>query len=306
MVLLTGIATNCTAVLNTLDRYAAPALTPIVVSITIIAGVLIFGGYIGIWAIVWSTVAGSLLHAMIVARMMHSHGYRFSLRWHGMTKATREVAMQYGPVLLSGFVASGGLLVDQAMAAMLPSGSVSALAYANRFVSVIISLIAGALSSALTPWFSRAIAHQDWVICRRTLLTWMGKTATITVPIAILLMFGSHLLVRIAFQRGAFHSADTAVTSRVLTMYAIQIPFFAVSRVFYRFIVAMRRTDVILYCGVLNLALDVVLNIVFMRFMGVAGIALATSLWTVSTFFFLGYWSRRLLVNAESQMEQRA
>ena len=37
-----------------------------------------------------------------------------------------------------------------------------------------------------------------------------------------------------------------------------------------------------------------------MRWLGVAGIALATSLWTVSTFFFLGYWARRLLAEAEA------
>ena len=72
-------------------------------------------------------------------------------------------------------------------------------------------------------------------------------------------------------------------------------PLFVSSRVFYRFLVAMRRTDLILYCGIINLALDIVLNLILMRWMGIAGIALATSLWTVSTFFFLWYWSRRLL-----------
>ena len=78
-------------------------------------------------------------------------------------------------------------------------------------------------------------------------------------------------------------------------MYAIQIPFFVVSRVYYRFVVAMRRTDLVLYCGLLNLALDVVLNLLLMRWMGVAGIALATSLWTMSTLVFLWYWANRLL-----------
>jgi putative peptidoglycan lipid II flippase len=62
--------------------------------------------------------------------------------------------------------------------------------------------------------------------------------------------------------------------------------------------VAMRRTDLILYCGVINLVLDVALNLILMRWYGVAGIALATSLWTVSTCFFLWYWSRRLLAKA--------
>ena len=60
----------------------------------------------------------------------------------------------------------------------------------------------------------------------------------------------------------------------------------------------MRRTDLILYCGILNLGLDIVLNLILMRWFGVAGIALATSLWTVSTFLFLWYWTRRLMPKA--------
>ena len=159
VVLLTGIATNCTAVLNTLDRFALPALAPTVISISILMGALLFAARFGIWAMVYATLAGSLLHAGIVVWMMEARGYRFRLRWYGMTEATREVAGQYGPVLLSCVVASGGLLVDQSMAAMLPSGSVSALVYANRFVSVVLTLLAGAVSTAIVPYFSRMIAH---------------------------------------------------------------------------------------------------------------------------------------------------
>jgi putative peptidoglycan lipid II flippase len=73
------------------------------------------------------------------------------------------------------------------------------------------------------------------------------------------------------------------------------------SRVFYRFLVAMRRTDLIFYCGTLNLILDIGLNLILMRWFGVAGIALATSLWTVSTFLFLWYWTWRLLPAAASE-----
>jgi putative peptidoglycan lipid II flippase len=178
---------------------------------------------------------------------------------------------------------------------MLPAGSVSALAYANRFVSVVLTLLAGAVSTAIVPHFSRMIAHRDWAGCRHTLRTWLGITALVSTPIALLLIAGAQVLIRIAFQRGAFGLRDTAAVAPVLAMYAIQIPFFVSSRVFYRFLVAMRRTDLILYCGIINLALDIVLNLILMQWMGIAGIALATSLWTVSTFFFLWYWSGRLL-----------
>jgi putative peptidoglycan lipid II flippase len=230
--------------------------------------------------------------------MMDAQGYRFRLRWHGMNEATREVAGQYGPVLLSAVLASGGLLVDQSMAAMLPAGSVSALVYGGRFVSVVLTLLAGAISTAVTPYFSRMIAVGDWTGCRRAVRAWVRLTALVSAPLAVLLIAGSHWVVRVALEHGAFGPRDTAVVARVLAMYAIQIPFFVASRVYYRLIIAMRRTDLALYCGMLNLILDIVLNLVLMRWLGVAGIALATSLWTVSTFLFLWYWSRKLLGNA--------
>ncbi len=295
VVLITGIATNCTAVLNTFDRFALPALVPIVVPAAIMVCALLLAPRMGIWAMVAGYLAGALLQAVTLTVMMEVQGYRFRLWWHGMTESTREVAGQYGPVLLSAFVASGGLLVDQSMAAMLPAGSVSALAYANRFVSVVLTLSAGAVSTAVTPYFSRMIALGDWSGCRHSVRTWLGITAIVSTPVAAGLIAGAHILIRLTFQHGAFTPRDTAVVTPVLAMYALQIPFFVCSRVFYRFLLAMRRTDLILYCGILNLGLDVVLNLILMRWLGVAGIALATSLWTISTFFFLGYWTRRLM-----------
>ncbi len=305
VVLMTGIATNCTAVLNTFDRFAAPALAPVATPLLMMAAALALGGRLGVWALVYGMLAGAALHAAVVAGMMEAAGYRFRLRWHGMTEATREVAGQYGPVLLSAVLASGGLLVDQSMAAMLPAGSVSALVYGGRFVSVVLALLAGAISTAVTPYFSRMIAVGDWAGCRRAVRSWVRLTALISAPIAVLLIAGAHGVVRVALQHGAFGPRDTAVVARVLAMFAIQIPFFVASRVHYRFIIAMRRTDLALYCGMLNLILDVVLNLVLMRWLGVAGIALATSLWMVSTFLLLGYWSRQLLGKAMSKPAPR-
>ena len=302
VVLITGVATNCTAVLNTFDRFAWPALAPVAIPVAIMAAALTLGARLGVWALVYATLAGSLVQAGVVAGLMEAHGYRLRLRWHGMTEPAREVARQYGPVLLSALVAAGGLLVDQSMAAMLPAGSVSALVYGNRFVSVVVALGAGALSTAITPYFSRMIARGDWAGCRHSLRTWTALTAAVSIPVGAVMIAAAGPIVRLAFEHGAFGPRDTSVVASVMAMYAVQIPFFVVSRVFYRFIVAMRRTDIALYCGLINLALDIVLNVALMCWMGVAGIALATSLWTVSTFLFLGYWARKLL--AASQLEE--
>jgi putative peptidoglycan lipid II flippase len=295
MVLLAGIASNCTAVLNTFDRFALPAIAPIVAPILIMVGALTLAPHYGVWALVYGNVAGALAHTVLVVWMMHGHGYRFHLHWHGRSAAIREVASQYGPILLSGLVASSGLLVDQGMAATLPSGSVATLVYANRFVSVVVALLAGAVSTAVTPYFSRLVARKDWAACRHSVNTYVRVTALISIPLSLAMIAGSPLLIRVALQHGAFGPQDTAAVAPVQAMYAIQLPFIIVSRVYYRYLVAIRRTSLILYCGIINLVLDVVLNIVCMHWMGVAGIALATSLWTISTFLFLWYWTYRLM-----------
>lgn len=295
LVLITGIATNCTAVLNTFNRFSLPSMAPVAIPIGVMLAAWLLSARMGAWALVIGSVAGAMAHAAMVSWMMHAHGYSLRLHWYGMNEATLEVARQYWPIFLSSVVASGGLLVDQSMAAMLSPGSVSSLAYAGRFVSVVLTLLAGAISTAIVPYFSRMVALGDWDGCRRTLRTWVRMTALTSTPIALALVLGSHGLVRLAYQHGAFKAADTAVVAPVLAMYALQIPFIVTSRVFYRFLVAMRRNDLILYCGVLNLILDVILNLAFMRWLGTAGIALATSAWAASTFFFLLFWTWKLL-----------
>jgi putative peptidoglycan lipid II flippase len=81
VVLITGIATNCTAVLNTFDRFAWPALAPVATPVLIIVGALTLSGRYGIWAMVYATLAGALVHAGAVAWMMDARGYRFPLWW---------------------------------------------------------------------------------------------------------------------------------------------------------------------------------------------------------------------------------
>jgi len=62
----------------------------------------------------------------------------------------------------------------------------------------------------------------------------------------------------------------------------------------------MRRTDLVLYCGILNLG-SILCSISYHALVWRGWNCLGTSLWTVSTFFYLWYWSRKLLARAYAQ-----
>jgi putative peptidoglycan lipid II flippase len=195
----------------------------------------------------------------------------------------------------------GTTVVDQAMAAMLPAGSVAALSYGSKTVAVAVGIGATALSTAALPYFSRMVAENDWDGCRQALRRHSLLVVAASVPITLGLIVFSMPLVRLLFERGAFTPADTRVVGWVQICYAIQIPFTIWNRLFGRFVAAMRRNDVLLSASAISLVLDIGLNLVLMRVWGVAGIALSTSLVYIVTLVLLSAWSTTLLRREESK-----
>jgi putative peptidoglycan lipid II flippase len=85
-------------------------------------------------------------------------------------------------------------------------------------------------------------------------------------------------LIRIVFQRGAFTAADTTVVGHVQAFLSLQIPFYILGQLGVRLISALKRNSVLMVIAGVNLTLNVIFNLILMRYWGVGGIALSTSL----------------------------
>jgi putative peptidoglycan lipid II flippase len=218
-----------------------------------------------------------------------------------LTPEVRQVGSQYVPLLFGAVLTSGVTVLDQSMATWLQPGSVAALAYGNRIVSVVVGLTATSLSAAVIPYFSEMVGARNWEACRETLQTYTRILLLLMTPACVLLIAFSPALVGLLFQRGAFTAQDTLVVSRVQAMYALQIPFYAAGLLYVRLLTAMKRNDLVMIIAGINLALDVVLNLICMKWLGVAGIALSTSLFYLGSLAFAVVMGRRLLRAAQSR-----
>jgi putative peptidoglycan lipid II flippase len=296
-----GVASNCAAVLNTTGKFAFPALIRILSPVLMIAAALTATRYIGIFSLAFAMLFGAALEAASLMWLMARHGYPFRPRRDDLIPSAHQVGAQYGLMLITGALTTGVTLADQSMTATLAPGSLSALVYGSKPVAFLVGLLSLSIATSMFPYYSEMIAKRDWDGCHDTITTYAKLTALVTVPIMVFMILGSHFLVRVIFQHGAFSTADTEIVARVQAMYAIQIPFIIVGRVFNRFLVAMKRNDLVLICGGVNLTLDIILNLVLMRLMGVSGIALATSLFAVSSFFFNAFWAFKLVKRARLQ-----
>lgn len=294
-IIFSGISNLSSSVLNATERFALPALTPMLMPLVTIF-LIVFGVHRwGIFTLAGGTVAGGALEAILLLRSLARHGMRLSLHWYGFDAPVRSVIAQYLPMLMGSILMGSTLVVDQSMAAMLPSGSVAALGYGNKVINAVLSVGALALSTASLPYFAQMVAANDWAGCRHTLKRYSVLVVGATVPFTLLIIAFSRPIVKLLFQRGAFTAADTELVSFVQICYAIQIPFYVWSMLFVRFIVAVRRNDVLMYVSGINLVLDIALNLVLMRVWHAAGIALSTSIVYVFLFLMISIWTVRFL-----------
>jgi putative peptidoglycan lipid II flippase len=266
------------SVLNAGEKFLLVAVSPVVRPLIII-GVLLFFGLNGvsIEALAWATVFGCLAELGAVAYALIRRGLLPIPRWNLDVEAARDVAKQYLPLAMSAVIMGSSSVIDQAMASWLGSGSVAALNYGNKIPAFVSGIGATALGTAVLPHFSRLVAVGDYVALRHTMSTYTRWVLAISVPVTLGFIAGSEWLVHTLFERGAFGPDDTLVVARIQQMYLIQVPFSVLGILAVRVLVAMSKNHLLTLMSVINLIVNVVGNVIFMRWFGVSGIALSTS-----------------------------
>jgi putative peptidoglycan lipid II flippase len=293
--LLSGLATTWSAILNAQDRFALAAAGPMVTSVMTVLVLLVLAKYWGIYALAVGTVAGSLLEAGLIGWWLGRQGSSVFPRWHGVTPAVAQVWGQYTPMLAGAFLMGSTILVGQSMAAMLGSGSVAALAYGSKITTLVLGIGSVAVSTAVLPHFSRMVARGEWDSVRHTLITYARLIVIITLPLMAILIYFSEPLVRVLFQRGAFTEADTQLVAWVQGLYLLQVPVFVLGMLIVRLISALRANRILMWGAGINLVFNIACNYLLMNSLGVAGIALSTSLMYLVSTSFLLFMAMRLL-----------
>ena len=293
-VVFSGIATLLSYIMNAGEKFAAPAIVPLATTSAVIL-CIVLARWGGIFSLVIGTVIGGLLEAVVLLRFLATHEIHLRFRWSGFDPRVRKMLAQYAPMLAGSFLMGGTAVVDQAIAAMLPGGSVAALNYANKISGAIAVIGTTALSTAAFPYFSKMVAENDWHGCRHTLKRYVVLITAIAVPLTLLLIVFSKPIIRVLFQRGAFTSSDTELVSLVQACYCLQLPFYFLGSLLARFISSMRRNDLLMYASALNLGVNIVMDLVLMKVWGIAGIAVSTAIVYFVSVLFLSVSSIKLL-----------
>jgi putative peptidoglycan lipid II flippase len=287
VLLLNGLTGYWSGFLNARHRFTAAAIVPLATPLSVAAALLVLWDAWGIYTMVAGTLVGGLIEAALLAVIALRSGLPLFADRKYKLKSSNGLFGQFLQAAGSNALIGATLLVDQAMAAMLAPGSVSALSFGTRVTAVVIGLGTMALATALLPQFSLLVAGSRFAELRALLKQFCSLTVVVTVPLTALLVGTSEWLVAVLFQRGSFSVSDAALVADVQSVYALQIPFFSLSMIAVRLISAMQANKLLVLCSALSLMGNVILNLVLSRYLGVVGIALATTIVYMGACIFL-------------------
>jgi putative peptidoglycan lipid II flippase len=297
---VTGFSTSWRAMLNARDCFALTALAPIMSPVVILIAIVTSSGFQRIYVLALATVLGTVCELAIVGYGLWRRRLPILPRWYGLTGPVRQVLRQAAPVAAGAVLMGSTVLVDQSMAAMLGSGSVAALNYANKLTPMLLSIGTASLTTAVLPSFSRLSAKQDWAGLRHVLRTYTNLIALITVPLTLVLIHFSEPIIATVFQGGAFTAQNAHLVAQVQSLLLLQLPFYAVGNLYVSAISSLRCNLILMWGTVIAISVNVLLNLLFIPILGLPGIALSTSGVYVVAFLYLRFMLMRTLREHEA------
>jgi len=298
-ILLKGLSIIGAGVLNAMESFALPAAVQIFGPMAAIVLILTASEALGIYALVIGTLLGFGLETIIVSAALFKRDFSIRPRILLNDPGMKVITGQFLPVVAGALIMCSTDLVDKGMAAAFSSGSVATLNYGNKIIAAVLTLATTAIGTAVLPYFSRMVAEREWKDIRSTIKFYLVIIFGIGVPAALLIYGISEHIVQIVFQRGSFTSHDTAMVAPVQALFAIQIPFYVASIVIVRLISSMRANHLLMWGSAINLVANIILNIVFIKLIGLKGIALSTSCVYLISFLFLFYFANRQILREE-------
>jgi putative peptidoglycan lipid II flippase len=269
-------------VLNSIDRFAEVAFTPVLLNITLIGCVLGLTPLLpdsGYAASIGVAMAG-LLQWLWLLFSCWRDGVGMKLVRPRYTEQVRRLVRLATPVAVGGGAQQVSTLLDVVWASLLPAGSISALYYADRITQLPLGVIGIAIGTALLPLLSRQLRAGENNAAMANQNRALEFGLLFSLPSTAALWILAEPMIRVLFEHGKFGPDDTHRTAGALVAYAVGLPAFMLIKALTSGFFARHDTRTPLYIALVAIGLNVALNAVFVLGTPLAqvGIALASSI----------------------------
>ncbi len=290
---LTGLSG---AILNTLNKFAVAAFTPVLLNVSIIACAIYLSPYFENpgFALAWGVFIGGLVQLLFQLPFLYRAGVLVKPQWAWSDPKVAKVRKLMIPALFGVSVSQINLLFDTMIASFLMTGSVSWLYYSDRLLEFPLGLFGIAIATVILPNLSRHHISQDTRSFHQNMDWAIKMVCLLGLPAAAGLYVLAEPMLLTIFHGGAFTANDAQMASYSLMAYSCGLLSFMLVKVlapgFYSRQDLKTPVRFGIYCMVANMVFNLVLAIPF----GYVGLAIATAMSATMNAALL-YWKLQQL-----------
>ncbi len=291
--LLISLTAFSGSVLNTWNRFAVPAFTPVLLNLSLIGAALWLTPLMETpsLALAWGVlIAGAAQLAFQVPFLL-----RLGLLpkpWPNFRHdGVRRILKLMTPALFGVSVSQINLLLDTVLASLLAAGSVSWLYYSDRLVELPLGVFGIAIGTVILPALSKRHAEKSQEHFAKMLDWALRAVLLVGLPAALALAVLAEPLLISLFHYGAMTEHDIAMAAMSLRAYALGLIAFMLIKIWAPGYFARQDTATPVKIGIIAMIANMGLNLIFIVPLAHAGLALATAL---SAFLNAGLLARGL------------
>jgi len=252
-------------ILNSLGRFAIPALTPALLNVSLIVAALGFSSRFEepVKALAWGVLVAGILQLIVQLPVLARHRVLPIPRPNFAHPGVRRILKLMVPTLFGSSVAQINLLFDVLIASLLVEASISWLYYGDRLMEFPLGLFGVALSVVILPTLSSQHARASHADFRATLDWAVTLGWLIALPAAVGLAALAAPIAATLFGYGAFGHEDVRMTALALIAYCAGLPAFIGVKILAPGFYARQNTSTPVRIAIVALVANMGMNIVF-------------------------------------------
>src|SRR5579862_2770114 len=301
IVALLGVSGIVVGILNSYDHFTVPALSPVFWNVAIIAGLAIgvpqahtMNTKLYVYAV--SILVATFIQVFLPMPWLRGRDGRLQLVLDWRDPAVKRVFKLMVPVTLGLGLINVNAVIDTFFASRLIDANLAPTAIQKAFLVYMLpqGMFSVAIATVLFPTLSRLASRGDLRGVTETVSQGLRQITFLLAPAAVISAVLAEPIIRILYQRGAWHPSQTPVVAGALAAFSAGLVFNGAMLMLNRAFFSLQENWIPTVVALGNLFLNALLDLAFYRF-GTWGIPLSTAVVNVGgTIALLIFMRRRL------------
>lgn len=264
--------------LNIYGNFRVPASIGILMNVILILALFLSARFNSLLVLALGGVASEGLKFIFFPRALRKAGYKHRFFVDFKDPYVKEAVTMAIPVMISILVNDISVIIDQSMASyLMPVGGVSTINYANMVNQIIYGVVIVSIMTATYPRMSGLAQEGEMDKLKKLTLRSINIGLILVIPAAIGLMFFARPVISLFFERKAFDAESARLTAQILFCYAPGLIALVFTSIFNRLFYALSDTKSPVKIAGVQVGVAVILNFILSRFLGLMGLAIATT-----------------------------